>query len=220
MNRDDAIKFMARQRASKWDVCTSPKGWVWANHSDQTAPVLIHIKGTSDRITYMDVRGYLADNKKVKPMNKSIAIKYSRIFISNEEWGIGEPPDGWMWKNHTDQSRPVLVNSGSTQCITFPETQRHFPNIRDFCEMGTVKRLTRPNKYDMTIRGTTFDVYDLLQAAGVTCPAMQHLIKKALFTGRRGHKDVGQDIKDVIASANRAMELHNEQDETSCNDTK
>jgi len=51
------------------------------------------------------------------------------------------------------------------------------------------------------------DVYDVLEAFNVTCPALQHLIKKALCVGIRGHKDESQDLQDILDSANRAISL-------------
>lgn len=64
-----------------------------------------------------------------------------------------------------------------------------------------------PSKYTKTIHGVSVDVYDVLQAWGVTNPALQHLIKKALQCGQRGHKDNEQDLQDIIDSAIRAKEL-------------
>ena len=52
------------------------------------------------------------------------------------------------------------------------------------------------------------DVYDVLVAFGVRCPALQHLAKKALNAGLRGHKNVEQDLYDIRDSADRAIELH------------
>ena len=64
-----------------------------------------------------------------------------------------------------------------------------------------------PSKYTKTIRGVSVDVYDVLQAWGVSNPALQHIIKKALQCGQRGHKDNAQDLQDIIDSAIRAKEL-------------
>ena len=69
------------------------------------------------------------------------------------------------------------------------------------------KQNITPSKYTKTIRGVSVDVYDVLQAWGVSNPALQHLIKKALQCGRRGHKDNAQDLQDIIDSAIRAKEL-------------
>lgn len=64
------------------------------------------------------------------------------------------------------------------------------------------------NKYQREIKpGVWVDVYDVLNAWKVTNPALQHLLKKALQPGERGHKDLETDLKDIIASAQRAYEL-------------
>lgn len=66
---------------------------------------------------------------------------------------------------------------------------------------------TDGSKYNRPCKGITIDVYDVLKAFNVTCPALQHLIKKALAVGQRGHKDASEDLKDILASAKRAIEL-------------
>ena len=61
------------------------------------------------------------------------------------------------------------------------------------------------DKYNRNIKGVTVDVYDVLKAFDVTCPALQHLIKKALCAGLRGHKNRHQDLQDIVDSALRAQ---------------
>lgn len=64
------------------------------------------------------------------------------------------------------------------------------------------------NKYLHEIKpGVFVDVYDVLMAWNVSNPALQHLIKKALQPGERGHKSREQDLQDIIDSAIRAKEL-------------
>jgi len=64
------------------------------------------------------------------------------------------------------------------------------------------------SKYHREIKpGVFIDVYDVLQAWDVRNAALQHLIKKALQPGARGHKDLETDMNDIIASAKRAKEL-------------
>lgn len=72
------------------------------------------------------------------------------------------------------------------------------------------------NKYQKIIYGKDqngnvvkciVDVYDVLEAWKTTNPALQHLIKKALQPGERGHKGLVEDLKDIIASAQRALEI-------------
>lgn len=63
-------------------------------------------------------------------------------------------------------------------------------------------------KYNKEILpGVTVDVYDVLKAWKVTNPALQHMIKKALQAGNRGHKSKLEDMDDIIACALRAKEL-------------
>lgn len=64
------------------------------------------------------------------------------------------------------------------------------------------------SKYHREIKpGVFVDVYDVLAAWNVTNPALQHLIKKALQPGARGHKTTEQDMQDIIDSAIRAKQL-------------
>jgi len=51
------------------------------------------------------------------------------------------------------------------------------------------------------------DVYDVLQAWDVACPAIQHAIKKLLQPGQRGSKSAVQDLREAIGSIERAIQL-------------
>jgi hypothetical protein len=67
------------------------------------------------------------------------------------------------------------------------------------------------NKYMREVKkGVWIDVYDVLRAWEVTDPCLQHLLKKALQPGKRHHKDLGEDLKDILASAKRAVEMFEE----------
>lgn len=54
---------------------------------------------------------------------------------------------------------------------------------------------------------TKIDVYDVLVAFNVTCPARAHAVKKLLCAGIRGKGDVQQDLKESIQSIERAITL-------------
>lgn len=67
-------------------------------------------------------------------------------------------------------------------------------------------------KYDREIIGlcgnrVVVDVYRVLDAFSTHNPILDHLIKKALCAGLRGHKDRGQDLRDILHSAQKAIEL-------------
>jgi hypothetical protein len=51
------------------------------------------------------------------------------------------------------------------------------------------------------------DVYCVIEAFGVTCPAIAHAIKKLLCAGTRGKGDTEADLIGVLAAVNRAIEL-------------
>ena len=63
------------------------------------------------------------------------------------------------------------------------------------------------NKYQRQVPSTTIDVYDVLKAWGVTCPATQHAIKKLLQPGDRGHKDKLTDLREALESIERAVQM-------------
>jgi hypothetical protein len=74
------------------------------------------------------------------------------------------------------------------------------------------------NKYHRTIHGVTegslvIDVYNVLEAFGVTCPACQHAIKKLLCAGLRNKGSRLQDLTEAEASVKRAVELEQQRNE-------
>jgi len=66
------------------------------------------------------------------------------------------------------------------------------------------------SKYQVNIKGTPCDVYDVLKAFDVRNPAIQHAVKKLLMPGKRGHKDKLQDLLEAKQSIVRAINLENE----------
>lgn len=62
--------------------------------------------------------------------------------------------------------------------------------------------------YHRTINGAEVDVYDILTAYGVTCPARAHAIKKLLMAGQRGDKSEELDVQEAGQSILRAIALH------------
>lgn len=138
-----------------------------------------------------------------------------------------------LQKNNTSGYRGVTKSKNGKWIaqITFNSKHKFIGTFNTPIEAGIafdefVKRngLNQPlnfNKYQRVIRGVDdcsfvlSDVYDVLKAFDVRCPALQHLIKKALCTGLRGHKTREQDLQDIIDSANRALELNKEDEDES-----
>lgn len=51
------------------------------------------------------------------------------------------------------------------------------------------------------------DVYAVLEAFNVTCPARQHAIKKLLCSGIRGKGDTIQDLQEARDAIDRAVQM-------------
>ena len=51
------------------------------------------------------------------------------------------------------------------------------------------------------------DVYAVLEAFSVTCPARQHAVKKLLCSGIRGKGDVLQDLQEARDAIDRAIQM-------------
>lgn len=63
------------------------------------------------------------------------------------------------------------------------------------------------HRYIATDSSGMADVYAVLSAYGVTNQAIGHAIKKLLLPGGRGHNDRTTDLREAIASIERAIQL-------------
>jgi hypothetical protein len=91
------------------------------------------------------------------------------------------------------------------------------PPVEPAPEQPPALTTDRGSKYHRTLTQTlpgdthglsvTVDVYDVLRAFGVSCPALQHAVKKLLCAGLRGNKSAEQDIDEAANSCRRAIEL-------------
>jgi len=86
---------------------------------------------------------------------------------------------------------------------------RDFNSFREFHKNPPSSQQSL-NKYQVNIKGSPFDVYDVLKAFEVCNPAIQHAVKKLLMPGKRGHKDKLQDLLEAKQSIVRAINLENE----------
>ena len=117
---------------------------------------------------------------------------------------------------------PVVTERDGEEYVTFgpqhtlADIARYFakehgslPEIIDILKEELAEN--RPvSKYHRIIKGKLMDVYDVLSAWGVACPATQHAIKKLLMPGRRGHKTRLQDLREARDAIDRAIALETE----------
>ena len=120
-----------------------------------------------------------------------------RLVDCNIDWQVIDASDGKVFiQKLEDNSDQDLYNL------------EYFENNFIFIFTPNEEEDKPKNKYHRDLKGVTVDVYDVLKAFEVTDPALQHLIKKALCAGLRGHKNKDQDLQDILDSAKRAVELN------------
>lgn len=62
--------------------------------------------------------------------------------------------------------------------------------------------------------GIKVDVYCVIEAFGITCPALQHALKKILACGQRNKGSKLDDMRGVFDAMWRAMELEEQRERT------
>lgn len=148
----------------------------------------------------------------------------NKYVVTHDNWTV-EDNDAWTidvkWTNYCFSRNMVglyerdgIVYEQNDPCYIdhceYSKTPEEY--IQTHILVPILKRRNKArNKYDREIvPGVFVDVYDVLYAFGVEDGALQHLIKKALAVGKRGHKDKQEDYEDILASAKRALEQHEE----------
>lgn len=67
------------------------------------------------------------------------------------------------------------------------------------------------NPYKFTVKGVTFDFYDLSDSIQFEQSAVEHAVKKLVALGKRsGNKSYSQDLHEAIMSLLRAQEQYHE----------
>lgn len=121
----------------------------------------------------------------------------------------------WQSADHYEGTEAGYFEAWHSRDIQFCRPAK--PAARPAPEQPPATTPDRGSKYHRTITQTilgdthglsvTVDVYDVLRAFGVSCPALQHAVKKLLCAGMRGNKSAEQDIEEAANSCRRAIEL-------------
>lgn len=141
-----------------------------------------------------------------------------------------------MLRKHCDQKLLAIIAPNQTALSTEFGTPKHFSDLKS-CKAQVeillksdsyptcggmawrVQPKTTPkpaNKYARTIQPlltsesqepVLVDVYSVLDAFGVSNPAIAHAIKKLLMPGLRGDKTREQDLREAVVSIQRALEM-------------
>lgn len=154
------------------------------------------LEGKLENLTYIspDEYGY-------EFVNMADFLKEDKATLEVRKYEIAENIQGW-------KDVPQDIKDEDVPSFHYPEGPEEHATVALNIEQP------KRNKYMREIKpGVWVDVYDVIRAFVVTDGALQHLLKKALCPGKRHHKDKLTDLKDIVASANRALEMHKEWDD-------
>ena len=77
-------------------------------------------------------------------------------------------------------------------------------------QYAEIEQVRQHKHYFKDVSGLNeIDVYMVLKLFNVTDPCLQHIAKKALCAGQRGYKNFNRDLKDILDTAKRAVEINN-----------
>ena len=127
------------------------------------------------------------------------------------------PVDDWYFKNSPWQREKEsiidkLVDDGmkfdgDKPQYTQPKELPFLDSIND--QYAEIEQVRKHRHYFKDVSNIAeIDVYAVLKLFDVTDPCLQHIVKKALCAGKRGHKDMMEDLKNIVDTAIRAVELN------------
>lgn len=95
-----------------------------------------------------------------------------------------------LWQRHTQPEELPFIDSLNDQYAEIEQVRKHRHYFKDVSNIAEI------------------DVYAVLKLFDVTDPCLQHIVKKALCAGKRGHKDMMEDLQNIVDTAIRAVELN------------
>ena len=105
-------------------------------------------------------------------------------------------------KEITLQELRDMVNQDQDEPFLTPET-----TLND--QYAEIEQVRKHRHYFKDVSNIAeIDVYTVLKLFDVTDPCLQHIVKKALCAGKRGHKDMIEDLQNIVDTAIRAVELN------------
>ena len=123
-------------------------------------------------------------------------LTYSDYNIGKNIWHTACP------KEITLQELRDMVNQDQDEPFLTPET-----TLND--QYAEIEQVRKHRHYFKDVSNIDeIDVYAVLKLFEVTDPCLQHIVKKALCAGKRGHKDMMEDLQNIVDTAIRAVELN------------
>lgn len=147
------------------------------------------------------------------------SLSYSRLsvgathYLASDDYGIDSVSNGIAFKNYCKGRQVTYHQIIAIGKLKRMMLEREKPAPKTTPDLTADFTKASSNKYEREItdrqgNSATVDVYDVLKAFEVTCPATQHAVKKLLCSGLRGHKDLQTDLIEAKESIIRAIELN------------
>lgn len=115
--------------------------------------------------------------------DENTLLKYSKTFTRSITWQRPAQPEALPFIDDEPQSL-------NNQYYEIEQVRQHKHYFKDVSNLDEI------------------DVYMVLKLFNVTDPCLQHIVKKALCAGQRGHKDLERDLKDILDTAKRAVDIN------------
>ena len=107
-----------------------------------------------------------------------------------------------LWQRHTQPEELPFMDS-------LPEFEHSFGAASLNDQYAEIEQVRKHRHYFKDVSNIAeIDVYAVLKLFDVTDPCLQHIVKKALCAGKRGHKDMMEDLQNIVDTAIRAVELN------------
>lgn len=150
-------------------------------------------------------------------------ILESKGFKKWDGWSELGSIGGFIWTDSDMEycdNRIKYFNESPRKEITLPELRamanqdQDEPFLTPECTLNDqcaeTEQVGQHKHYFKDVSGLNeIDVYMVLKLFNVTDPCLQHIAKKALCAGQRGHKDFKKDLQDILDTAKRAVEINN-----------
>lgn len=116
--------------------------------------------------------------------------------------GLDSPHPLLLWQRHVQPEELPFVDSP-------PEFEHGFGASSLNDQYAEIEQVRKHRHYFKDVSNIAeIDVYAVLKLFEVTDPCLQHIVKKALCAGKRGHKDMMEDLQNIVDTAIRAVELN------------
>lgn len=107
-----------------------------------------------------------------------------------------------LWQRHAQPEELPFLDS-------LPEFDHGFDASSLNDQYAEIEQVRKHRHYFKDVSNIAeIDVYAVLKLFDVTDPCLQHIVKKALCAGKRGHKDMMEDLQNIVDTAIRAVELN------------